>query len=290
MRQTGGAVRFTLDEERAATWLARAIRLADGGSAIGGRDHEDSLPGISADWRPGDDGNSWTVSELLRTARAAGIITGPAGWHLAYEYAIDVDGDGYRWLLISDDEDRPVILADAFNDTFPDGIGAEAALNLLREAETAGTELLSDLGRCAAARRSLPAEVWVLDYAHKHGSDVSAYATEEAARSAAAQIARYFWADEAPRCPEMPSTPDGLSDEDVTRIYFTNLDGEDYQIHGLDVAGAAAAPLQERAPEIAELVAQLPRGEWGADELMKLGNWLTSHGYDIAGSDDDPSE
>jgi hypothetical protein len=39
--------------------------------------------------------------------------------------------------------------------------------------------------------------------------------------------------------------------------------------------------LSVRAPEVAELVAQLPRGEWGADELGTLANWLTGHGYDI---------
>jgi len=46
------------------------------------------------------------------------------------------------------------------------------------------------------------------------------------------------------------------------------------------------APLQARAPEIAQLVALLPRGGWGADELIALATWLTSHGYDVGGLSD----
>jgi len=283
-RPGGSAARFTLDEKQAAAWLERATRQADGVSALDGQDHDDSLPDISGGWCPSHDGHSGTVSELLHIARAAGIITCPPGWEVAYEYASDVDGDGYRWLLVSGDERRPVILADAFNDAFPSSTGAEAALDLLREAVTAGNELLGDLDRCAATRTMSPAppsEVWILEYQHKHGTDLTAHATEEAARLAAAQIARDFWEDVASWHPEMPATPDGLSDEDATRIYFANFDAEDYHIHGLDVTGADVAPLQARAPEIAELVALLPRGEWGADELMALANWLTSHGYDL---------
>jgi hypothetical protein len=43
----------------------------------------------------------------------------------------------------------------------------------------------------------------------------------------------------------------------------------------------ASLPLAVRAPEVAELVAQLPAGEWGADELAALGNWLNGHGFEV---------
>jgi hypothetical protein len=46
---------------------------------------------------------------------------------------------------------------------------------------------------------------------------------------------------------------------------------------------AAASP-------IAELVASLPRGEWGSDELGTLANWLGEHGYDIGDEDSNPDD
>ncbi len=46
-------------------------------------------------------------------------------------------------------------------------------------------------------------------------------------------------------------------------------------------AEVASLPLAVRAPEIGELLARLPRGEWGSGELGTLANWLAEHGYDI---------
>lgn len=40
-------------------------------------------------------------------------------------------------------------------------------------------------------------------------------------------------------------------------------------------------PLQNRAPEVAELLRLLGRGEWGADQLGTLMEWLRGHGYVI---------
>ena len=76
------------------------------------------------------------------------------------------------------DEGPRLILADAFSDSWPQAAGAEAALEMLRDAATAGNELLGDLDRYTAARArpAPPAEVWVLEYSHKHGTDVTAYA------------------------------------------------------------------------------------------------------------------
>lgn len=47
-------------------------------------------------------------------------------------------------------------------------------------------------------------------------------------------------------------------------------------------AYVSSLPLAVRAPEIAQLVALLPRGEWGSDELGTLANWLTALGYDTS--------
>jgi hypothetical protein len=170
-------------------------------------------------------------------------------------------------------------------------------------------KVLSDTGRGAAtgeddgpgdldgpaARMVLPSQVWVLEYLHKHGSDLSAHATEEDAQRAIAEIARNFWEDVASWHPDMPATPDGLSDEDATRIYFANYDAEEHRLHCLGVRSLDVAPLQMRAPEIAELLALLPRGGWGAEELGTLANWLTSHDYNVGDAggansqDDEPT-
>lgn len=47
-------------------------------------------------------------------------------------------------------------------------------------------------------------------------------------------------------------------------------------------ADVSALPLAQRAPELAELVAMLPAGEWGADELGTLARWLHGLGYDMS--------
>jgi hypothetical protein len=46
------------------------------------------------------------------------------------------------------------------------------------------------------------------------------------------------------------------------------------------------APLRERAPEVAELLTELGPGEWGADQLGTLANWLVRHGYRALDDDD----
>lgn len=41
------------------------------------------------------------------------------------------------------------------------------------------------------------------------------------------------------------------------------------------------ADLAARAPEVAVLLGQLGRGEWGSDQLETLATWLKAHGYDV---------
>lgn len=47
----------------------------------------------------------------------------------------------------------------------------------------------------------------------------------------------------------------------------------------------AALPLAVRAPEIAQLAAMLPDGEWGADELGTVANWLNGLGFTTVSED-----
>lgn len=246
--QLASPARFTLDEVRAAEWIAESVTQAGDGPMVGEDGYDDGLPAIGSGWRPWQD-DGCATSDLLSLARAAGVITCPPGTAIEYEQVTDQDGGGYRWLVFLGGEGPRLILADAFTDSWTEAVGVGAALEMLRDAVSAGNELLGDLDRytAAAARPAPPAQVWVLEYNHKHGTDVTAHATEQAARLAAAQIARDFWEDVAG--PGMPADPDTLDDEEATRLYFEACgDHESYHIRGLDVTGSQApAPSGEVA-------------------------------------------
>jgi hypothetical protein len=73
--------------------------------------------------------------------------------------------------------------------------------------------------------------VYVLRYSHKHGDDIDVYATADAASAAAADLARQFWGEAAGSMnapDDFPAAPDGLSDQDATRLYFDVLDGVEW--------------------------------------------------------------
>jgi hypothetical protein len=63
-------------------------------------------------------------------------------------------------------------------------------------------------------------QVYVLTYSHKHGDDVTLHADEGGAEHAIAEIARSYWGDVAALYDDMPATPDGLTDKQVTETYF----------------------------------------------------------------------
>ena len=238
--QPGSPARFTLSEPRAGEWIACGVKQADDGLMEGEDGYDEGLPSIGTGWRPWQD-DGCATSDLLSLAQAAGVITGPPGTALEYEQVSDQDGGGYRWLVFLGDEGPRLILADAFSDSWTKATGAVAALEMLRYAVTAGNELLGDLDRymIAGARPTPPAQVWVLEYHHKHGTSVTAHATEQAARLAVAQIARDFWEDIV--CPDMPADPDALDNDEATRIYFEACGNqESYDIRGLDVTGSLA--------------------------------------------------
>lgn len=72
-------------------------------------------------------------------------------------------------------------------------------------------------------------DVFVVVYDHRHGIDVSVYTTIELATAAVAGIAREWWS-EITGYGEVPDTPDGLTDEEATEIYFAHQDDEGYAI------------------------------------------------------------
>jgi hypothetical protein len=261
--------RFALDDEAAAAWLAQAIRQFDGGPAADGLDHDDGLPDVGASWQPASDGHGNTVNELLAKARGAGVLTCPPGWSITYEYVRDADGCGYRWLLTSMDERCPLIVADAFTDTWGRGEGQEAALDLLADAVIAGNGLLADLGTyTAAARRPVPPpQVWILEYVHKHGTVITAYASEAGAVAAAASIARDGW-DNVAGLGDIPAAPDALGGADAACSYFAGRPDEEHYIFPAEVTGVVAAR-DPRQAGAAETLGPLAR-QLSADDIEAL--------------------
>jgi N-formylglutamate amidohydrolase len=63
--------------------------------------------------------------------------------------------------------------------------------------------------------------VHVLVYTHHHGEDVFAYASEEGASAAKAELARLYWDDAVSRKgADLPASADDLSDAEAAGLYF----------------------------------------------------------------------
>jgi hypothetical protein len=81
-----------------------------------------------------------------------------------------------------------------------------------------------------------------MHYWHKHGDDITVYATHALARASAAGIARQFWGELTGRPDvrdDVPASPDDLSDEEAASVYFGELEEhEGYEITQTTVIGA----------------------------------------------------
>ncbi len=83
-------------------------------------------------------------------------------------------------------------------------------------------------------------EVHVFVFEHRHGRDIRAHASAEAAYAAAAKIARRDWA-EARQCDKtLPLSPPAEAVEAV-EMYFAAQEGEFCEIAGCEVEGAKSA-------------------------------------------------
>ena len=225
---------FTLDRQRALVWAARAVPAAG--------------------WRPALDRDGSAVNEMIAGAREAGIISGAAQWSLSYARVHGDDGPGYRWFLTSRDPDPPLILADAFSDSWPAGSGSAAVAGMLDEAVDSANSMLDDLDRRLAR---VPPAVWVVRHAHGHHSEVTAHAGEAAAWHALADPARDSWADIAWWNDDLPRSPDGLSDEETARTYL-RLVGDDYFIGEVPVTGISGMPAPTQASATAATASPPP--------------------------------
>jgi hypothetical protein len=80
-------------------------------------------------------------------------------------------------------------------------------------------------------------KVYILAYSHKHGQDLSAYATEALAEAAKVGIAKEWWEDRADD--EAPDDYAALTEDEIVTAYFDENDREWADIEALDVMGAA---------------------------------------------------
>jgi hypothetical protein len=148
---------FTLDEEAANAWLSRS-------STTGEADDHSSTsaaatPAISPAWDPIQPGEEDTIYLLVRSAQEAGVLSGPPGAEIDFEFSGDDDGGYHRFLLDLSTPTR-LKLASYARDMRALGTrdvsGHLAAVAILREAEWAGNGLLQQLSDFVAAVTSQP--------------------------------------------------------------------------------------------------------------------------------------
>lgn len=97
------------------------------------------------------------------------------------------------------------------------------------------TTVRAAIAAAEAARPSAPGSVWVLHYSHKHGDDLSAFATEAAAHAAVFGIVSDYWKD------EMGAEPMPEDQAEAVAAYFEQTEGrESYEVRRVDVVGGAA--------------------------------------------------
>ena len=145
--------RFILDETRALPWLACAIEHHESGQTPPEDEH---LPEISEHYCPDFDDDGAETYSLIAPARDAGIITGPGGTEVYFDYSRSDGECGYVWLMyvngpgslkLSTYYAKMRHLGDSGADT-----GIQAALAVLNEAVASANELLDDLDAFVSAR------------------------------------------------------------------------------------------------------------------------------------------
>jgi hypothetical protein len=84
-------------------------------------------------------------------------------------------------------------------------------------------------------------DVHVFVFEHRHGRDVSAYASEELAVAEGARIAREWWFEGREQDASLPEHPPA-ADAEAMELYFAAQEGREfYEIVGCDVEGIGAA-------------------------------------------------
>jgi hypothetical protein len=161
--------RFTLDEDRARSWLRHAVAaylascngdqppiVPDGSRLVG------NLPEIDGDWDPRAPGNEVDVYNVVRDAVDAGIIGTPVDetingraekWDLEFIYSDDSDGGCYYFMIRLG---LSLKLASLFEEMRRLGereaTGVAAAMAILTEAVTSANATLDAVDEFVAAR------------------------------------------------------------------------------------------------------------------------------------------
>jgi hypothetical protein len=149
--------RFTLDETRAAAWLARAVTAhdADLRGDTGTPPPGEELPEITTGWEPRAYGEENTVYLLIRLAADAGVITAPDDMELDFRYSGDDDGGFYCFhvglgssVALASYSQEMRKLGDG------DALGTDAAMSILREAVETANYTLDGLAELIAGLRA----------------------------------------------------------------------------------------------------------------------------------------
>lgn len=143
--------RFELDEARAAEWLA-----ANMGQQIESYPGEDIIE-LDPDWETSDDSDGSTARTLVAAAVTAGVLTGPAGIEISYEYDVEADSGSCHWLVcVSAAGVVPLLrLVAGFHPPHDLAFGlrgAAAMLEVLTVAVAEGNAILDGLDAYVAAR------------------------------------------------------------------------------------------------------------------------------------------
>jgi hypothetical protein len=145
-----GADRFTVDEDRAARWLARAAAVTTGtawGPPAADLPPDSELPRIPAAWHPHGPGFPEDAVDLVFRAGEAGVIVAPDGMDAGMQYTSNEAGGFFR-VLVSPGPGSVLLATPALDwaslgDHASPGTGAAAAL--LQEVEATANSLLGGL-------------------------------------------------------------------------------------------------------------------------------------------------
>jgi len=89
---------FTLNAEQAQAWLAQ-LNGPDDEAAAGLPGACTVAPAIGPDWNPRQSGEEDSTYLLVRGAQEIGVLSGPPGTEIDFEFSDDADGGYYRFLL-----------------------------------------------------------------------------------------------------------------------------------------------------------------------------------------------
>jgi hypothetical protein len=116
---------------------------------------ENWSPDLPVGWRANYDDDGTETANLIMSAFESGVLVAPEGCRLVWQIELDGDGDYYRWLL-EIETPAPLIIAEPGTPMSQlgggdDCRGVESAMNVLRDARGAGSNLFGQLANFVRA-------------------------------------------------------------------------------------------------------------------------------------------